>query len=267
MMSDAILFLAPPFTMCLILMGIHCYLGLHVLARGVIFVDLALAQVVALGSTIAFLFGFEHAATMTYFISLVGTIIVASFFTLAHRYQKRFSQEAMIGIFYACSTASIVLIIDKMGHGAEHLKYTLVGQLLWVTWIDVFKVTIIYGLVSIIHYFLRKQLIDSSFGKNSHWKWDFIFYTLFGVVITSSVHVAGVLLVFSFLIVPAVLSSVFCKGLFQRLLFGWGVGLILSALGMSLSYYFDLPAGALIVVVFTLVPILMVLGMKAIKSP
>lgn len=266
-MSDAILFLAAPFTMCLILMGIHCYLGLHVLARGVIFVDLALAQVAALGSIVAFLFGFEHADNITYFISLAGTILAALFLALSNRYRDRLSQEAIIGILYACSAASIVLIVDKMSHGAEHIKYTLVGQLLWVTWTDVLKVTVIYSVVSSIHYVLRKQLIDNSFGKNSHWKWDFIFYALFGVVITSSVQVAGVLLVFSFLIVPAVLSSVFYKGLFQRLLFGWGVGFVLSFLGMSLSYWLDFPAGALIVVVFTLAPILMVLGMKAIKIP
>ena len=265
-MSDTILFLAPPFIMCLILMGIHCYLGLHVLARGVIFVDLALAQIAALGSVIALFFGFEHTNIMTYFISLVGTIISALFLALSNRYRYRVSQEAIIGVLYACSTASVVLVVDKMGRGAEHIKHALVGQLLWVTWTDVLKVAVIYGVVSVIHYVLREQLIDNSFGKNSHWKWDFIFYALFGVVITCSVHVAGVLLVFSFLIVPAVLSSVFCKGLLQRLLFGWGVGFVLSILGISLSYWLDLPLGALIVVVFTLVPILMVLAMKSIKE-
>ncbi len=266
-MNDVILFLAPPFMMCLILIGIHCYLGLHVLARGVIFVDLALAQVAALGSLFAFLFNFEHSDTATYFISLTGTIIAALFLSLANLYRNKFSQEAIIGILYACSTASIILIADKMSHGTEHIKYALVGQLLWVTWSDVLKVTAIYSIVSTIHYILRKPLIDNSFGKNSHWKWDFIFYALFGVVITSSVHVAGVLLVFSFLIVPAVLSSIFYKRLFPRLLLGWGVGFVLSVLGMSLSYWLDLPAGALIVVVFTLVPIFVVLGMKTIKAP
>ncbi len=265
-MNDIILFLAPPFTMCLILMGIHCYLGLHVLARGVVFVDLALAQVAAFGSTIAFLFEFEHSDKMTYFISLTATIIAALFLSLANLYRNRFSQEAIIGILYACSTAAIILTVDKMSHGTEHIKYALVGQLLWVTWSDVLRVAVIYSVVSAIHYILRKQLIESSFGENSHWKWDFIFYALFGVVITSSVHVAGVLLVFSFLIVPAVLSSIFCKRLFHRLLLGWSVGFVLSILGMFLSYWLDLPAGALIVVVFTLIPILVVLSMKTIKA-
>jgi zinc/manganese transport system permease protein len=264
-MSDAILFLAAPFVMCLILVGIHCYLGLHVLARGVIFVDLALAQVAALGSVFALLFGFEHSDKMTYFVSLSGTIIAALFLALANRYRNRLSQEALIGILYACATASVVLLVDKMSHGAEHIKYALVGQLLWVTWSDVLKVVLIYSVVSVVHYIFRKQLLDNSFGKNIYWKWDFLFYALFGVVITSSVHVAGVLLVFSFLIVPAVLSSLFFKGIFQRLLFGWAVGSFLSILGMSLSYLLDLPAGALIVVVFTLFPILLVLGMRLVR--
>ena len=248
--------------MCFILVGIHCYLGLHVLARGVIFVDLALAQVAAFGSVLAFLFGFEHSDEKTYFISLAGTIIASLFLTIANRYRERFSQEALIGILYACASASIILLVDKMSHGAEHIKYALVGQLLWVTWIDVLKVTVIYTIVSVVHVIFRKQLLDNSFGRNFHWKWDFLFYALFGVVITSSVHVAGVLLVFSFLIVPAILSSLFCKGILQRLLFGWAVGFFLSILGMSLSYWLDLPAGALIVIVFTLLPILLVLGIR-----
>ena len=264
-MSDAILFLAAPLIMCLILVGIHCYLGLHVLARGVIFVDLALAQVAAVGSIFALLLGFEHSDKMTYFISLTSTIVAALFLAIANRYRNRLSQEALIGILYACASASVILLVDKMSHGAEHIKYTLVGQLLWVTWNDVLQVVVIYGVVSVIHYIFRKQLIDNSFGKNVHWKWDFLFYALFGVVITSSVHVAGVLLVFSFLIVPAILSSVFCKGIFHRLLFGWGVGFVLSVLGMSLSYWLDLPAGALIVVVFTLLPMGLVLGMRLVR--
>ncbi len=257
-MNEAFLFLAAPLTMCFILVGIHCYLGLHILAREVIFVDLALAQIAALGSVFAFLLGFEHGDIKTYFISLTGTIIVALFLAFSNRYKDKISQEALIGILYAFATAAIVLFVDKMSHGAEHIKYALTGQLLWVTWTDVLKVSIIYGIVSAVHYFFRHNLIKSSFGSKAHWKWDFLFYALFGVVITSSVHVAGVLLVFSFLIVPALLSSLFYKTIFHRLLFGWTIGVLLSILGVFLSYTLDLPAGALIVVIFTSFPILFI---------
>ena len=262
--SEALLFLAPPFAMCLVMVGIHCYLGLHILAREVIFVDLSLAQVAALGSVVAMLFDFDHHDTMTYFISLACTILAALFLALAGSLRKKLSQEALIGILYAFACAFSILLLDKVSHGAEHIKYALVGQLLWVSWPSVLKVTIIYAVVALVHFIFRKQLLENSFGKNHHWKWDFIFYASFGVIITSSVNMAGVLLVFSFLIVPSVLSSLFFKAMAHRLLFGWGVGFLLSVLGMGLSYKLDLPAGTLIVVIFTMIPLLSIplLGLK-----
>lgn len=262
---EAFSFLLAPFIMCLILVGIHCYLGLHVLARGVIFVDLALAQVAALGSVIAFLMGYDHHDKITYFISLGMTIMAALYLALANSSKRKTSQEAIIGILYAFSSAAVILLVDKMSHGTEHIKHALVGQLLWVTWEDVLKVLVIYSLVAIIHYVYRKQLLATSFEKGTHWKWDFLFYALFGVVITSSVQVAGVLLVFSFLIVPALTSSFFYTGILKRLLFGWGLGFVLSMIGMSLSYKLDMPSGALIVLVFTLLPLLLVLFLKRVK--
>lgn len=262
-MSDAILFLAAPFAMCMILVGIHCYLGLHVMARQVIFVDLALAQVAALGSVVALLFNYDHDSEMTYLISLAGTILAALFLALAHSLKRWIPQEAIIGVLYAFASAFVILLVEKLSHGAEHVKHALVGQLLWVTWDDVIKVALIYGVVSGIHFLFRKPLTKSSFSPNSEWKWNFLFYALFGVVITSSVNVAGVLLVFSFLIVPAILSSFLVEGLLQRLFVGWGLGLVLSILGMTLSYWLDLPAGAVIVAVFTLAPILLVIGLRS----
>ena len=194
--------------MCLILAGIHCYLGLHVLARGVIFVDLSLAQVAAFGATLAVLFGFDHHSPATYFISLASTFIAAALFAIARRHERLFSQEAIIGIVYALASASVVLVVDRIAHGAEHIKDLLVGQVLWVTWRDVAKTAAIYGLVSLAHYVFRKPLIAASFNRAdpAHQTrtafWDFVFYALFGVVITSSVSVAGVLQVFAYLIVP-----------------------------------------------------------------
>ncbi len=257
---DAFLFLAAPLSMCLILVGIHCYLGLHVLARGVIFVDLALAQVAALGTTVAFLFGFEHDSTNSYLISLTSTFAAAYFFSLANQFHKKVPPEAIIGIVYAFSSAVVILLIDKMSHGAEHLKYALVGQLLWVSWHDVLKIFLIYLVVALVHFIFRKQFLKSSFSGTGDRHWDFIFYALFGVVITSSVHVSGVLLVFSFLIVPAVVASLFFQTITGRLIFGWSLGFLLSVLGMFLSYHWDMPAGAFIVVVFTALPILLVAG-------
>lgn len=258
--TDVATFLAAPFVMCLVLAGIHCYLGLHVLSRGVIFVDLSLAQVAAFGATLAIYFGFEHHGPATYFISLGSTFVAAALFALARRHEKLFSQEAIIGITYALSSAAVVLVVDRMAHGAEHIKDLLVGQVLWVTWPDVIKTTAIYAGVGLVHYIFRKPLIKASFGSSkgtSPAKWDFLFYALFGVVITSSVSLAGVLQVFSYLIVPSVVSTLFFTSIRARLLFGWAFGFVLSLIGMILSYRWDVPAGAFIVVCFGIVPVIL----------
>ncbi|MBS1961601.1 MAG: metal ABC transporter permease [Bdellovibrionales bacterium] len=264
---DAIRFLAAPFVMCLILAGIHCYLGLHVLARGVIFVDLSLAQVAAFGATLAVLWGFDHHSPATYFVSLGSTFLAAALFALARRHEKLFSQEAIIGIVYAFASAAVVLTVDKIAHGAEHIKDLLVGQVLWVTWHDVVKTALIYGAVSIVHYVFRKPLLAVSFGNHEagNGKWDFLFYALFGVVITSSVSLAGVLQVFAYLIVPAVVGTLFFTTIRARLLFGWALGFALSFLGMLLSYLWDLPAGAFIVVCFAAVPVILLLLSPVLK--
>lgn len=256
---DAVQFLLAPFVMCLLLVIIHCYLGLHVLARGVVFVDLSLAQVASFGATVALLWDPEHESAMGYFVALGATFIAAAIFSLARRFEKKLPQEALIGITYAFASAAVVLVIDKLAHGAEHLKEALVGQILWVTWHDVLKTFIIYSAVGLIHWKFRDKFLRNSFqSEHSHWFWDFLFYALFGVVITSSTSIAGVLLVFSFLIVPAVLSSFFAQTIGKRLLFGWLLGTIISLCGMMISYKLDLPVGAVLVVLLTSLPIISV---------
>jgi zinc/manganese transport system permease protein len=272
MTSEAIAFLAAPFVLSAVLAGIHCYLGLHVLARGVIFVDLSLAQVAAFGATIAVLFGFDHHSFEGYLFALAFTFVAAGVFALARRHEKLFPQEAVIGVTYAMASAAVVLTVDRMAHGSEHLKDMLVGQILWVTWGDVGKTALIYSIVAAIHFAFRKRFIASSFGASSgsgrepsSGLWDFLFYALFGVVITSSVQVAGVLQVFAYLIVPALVSQVVATGIRARLLFGWGLSIALSALGLFLAHRWDLPAGALMVALFTVIPIAMLLFLPVIR--
>lgn len=266
-MPDILLFLAAPTVMCFILAGIHCYLGLHVLARGVIFVDLSLAQVAAFGATVGLLFGFEHGTFQAYLCSLFSTFLAASLFALARKQERFFSQEAIIGIVYAFGSAAVVLMVDRMAHGAEHIKELLIGQILWVTWHDVLKTACIYSAVGIVHYIFRRQLLNASFkgAPSATAFWDFLFYALFGVVITSSVSIVGVLQVFAYLIVPSILSTLFFKTIKSRLLFGWALGIVLSVIGMGLSYVWDLPSGAFIVVCFTAVPICLLLLSPVIK--
>ena len=254
---EVITFFLAPFFMCLILLGIHCYLGLHVLKRGVIFVDLSLAQVAGLGTTVAMLFNIEHHSNQSYLISLVCTLLAAALFSWARKVEDKISQEVLIGIVYALSSALVVLVVHHLSHGAEHIKEILVGRILWVSWDDVIKTASIYTIVGLIHHAFRKQIFAVTNGEEVENKglWDFVFFALFGVVITSSVGIAGILLVFSFLIVPALIGKLFQSSIKGRLVVGWIFGLVICLVGMIISYVFDLPGGAVLVVCFTIVPI------------
>lgn len=261
-MNAALQLLAAPFAMCLVLAGMHCYLGIHVLKRGVIFIDLSLAQVAALGYTLALLWGGVWLTGGGYPLALLLAFAASALFALARRRGSAFSQEAVIGMVYALGSAAVVLVADRMAHGAEEAKELLVGQILFVTWHDVLVTGAIYAAVGLLHWFIRKPLLALSEGEAipHSARWDFLFYALFGVVICSSVKVAGVLQVFTYLIVPSFLGGLFLKSVKARLIFGWVLGFGVSLLGLWLSYAWDLPSGAAIVVLFTLLPVLALLA-------
>ena len=248
-----------PFLACAILTGIHAYLGFHVTEREVIFVDLALAQIAALGSTVGFMFGYGLHSSEGYFISLTFTLIGAGVFAATRLRKPVVPQEAIIGISYAVAAAAAIIILSRAASGGEELKALMVGHLLFVDWSEIMKVFTIYSVVGAIHLIFRKQFLlisqnpERAFAEGLRVRlWDFLFYATFGLVVTSSVEIAGVLLVFSFLIVPAVCGAFVSKRLGTRLVLGWLVGLICSVFGVAISYYFDLPTGATVVCVFGL---------------
>ncbi|MBI4217637.1 MAG: metal ABC transporter permease [Elusimicrobia bacterium] len=258
-MNPVISFLFLPFLACLVLTGIHAYLGLHVVERGVIFVDLSLAQIAALGTTIAFLAGHDLHSQASYFYSLGFTILGAAFFSFTRFEKRKIPQEAFIGIVYAVCAAASILIVDRAPEGAEHIKYILVGNLLAVTPQEVVKMAGLYSLIGFLHWLWRKPLLAISMNPEKAQQdgisvklWDFLFYGTFGVVVTSSVAIAGVLLVFSFLIVPSVTAMLFSNRVGTRLFIGWSMGTMVSLLGMVASYYLDAPTGAAVVVTFGL---------------
>ena len=252
-MTDLLAFLYLPFLAGLILTGIHAYLGVHVVERGVIFVDLSLAQIAALGTTSAYLAGYDLHNPITYFWSLGFTILGAAIFALTrvHR-ETRIPQEAIIGIVYAVSAAAAILAMSKAPEGTEHLKDMLVGNILTVSTGTVIKTAVLYALVGLFHYVFRKKFLAISTGETiPNLKfWDFLFYMSFGFVVTSSVAIAGVLLVFSYLIVPSVAAMLFSQSIGKRLAIGWTMGAVVSALGIMLSFKLDLPTGATIVCTF-----------------
>ena len=246
--------MAPAFFECLILVGIHSYLGLHVLRRKVIFVDLALAQIAALGTTVGFLFGIMPDSMGAYWFSLLFTFIGAAIFSISRIRHEKIPQEAIIGLAYAIAAAVAILVIDKAPHGAEHIKEILTGSILWVKWETIRNAAIIYSLVGIFHYIFRRQFILISENPQKAYEkgmsvrfWDFLFYVSFGIVITHSVGTAGVLLVFVFLVVPAITSMLITDVLWKQLIIGWTMGVFVSAVGLYISYSADLPSGPTVV--------------------
>jgi zinc/manganese transport system permease protein len=253
-MSELLQLMAAPFGACVVLVGIHAYLGMHVIQRKVIFVDLALAQIAALGATFGFLLGISPHGRGAYVFSLGFAIAGAAIFSLTRMRHERVPQEAIIGIVYAGALALAILVADRAPQGAEHIKETLVGSILWVTWPTVLKTAGIYALVGALHIALRKRFLQISFRPEQafaegRWVrlWDFIFYVTFAFVITSSVAIAGVLLVFSFLVIPAVIATLFAARISVRLAVGWTVGIAACLIGLVASYRFDMPSGPTVV--------------------
>ncbi len=260
-------FLAAPFAASLILTGIHAYLGVHVVERGVIFVDLSLAQIAALGGTIALLLpltGGDPHHPAVYWISLAFTFIGAAVFSLVRVRHAKIPLEAIIGISYAVASAAAILAMSKATSESEHLKDMLVGNILAVSWPEVFKTAALYGAIGLFHFLFRKRFLAISMNHAraemqgfSVRLWDFLFYGSFGFVVTSSVSIAGVLLVFCYLIVPSVAAMLYADRIGPRLAIGWTMGTVVSAVGVYLSLALDLPTGATIVCTFGLVLILM----------
>ena len=262
-------FLAAPFAASLILTGIHAYLGVHVVERGVIFVDLSLAQIAALGGAVALLLPFTSAdphGPGVYWISLGFTFIGAAVFSTIRSRRARIPQEAIIGICYAVASAAAILAMSKATSESEHLKDMLVGNILAVSWPEVGRTALLYGAIGAFHYVFRgKFLLISMDPRRAEAQgisirfWDFLFYASFGFVVTSSVAIAGVLLVFCYLIVPSVAAILYAENIGTRLAIGWTMGTVVSALGVYLSLRLDLPTGAAMVCTFGLVLALMAL--------
>jgi zinc/manganese transport system permease protein len=253
-------FLIGPFIACLILTGIHAYLGIHVIERKVIFVDLSLAQIAALGTALGFIFGFEYGGTQSYFVSLAFTFLGATIFALTRMRNERVPQEAIIGIVYAVSAAAFILIMDRAPEGAEQIKGMLIGNILFVSWSTIIKTAALYSLIGLFHFLLREKFMTISLHPEQAYQqglwvrfWDFLFYASFGFVVTSSVLIAGVLLVFSYLVVPSVCAVLFSDNFRTRLIIGWGLGFLASLLGIIASVLLDAPTGAAIVCTFGII--------------
>jgi len=316
--------LAAPFAACIVIASLHCYMGLHVVKRGVIFVDLSLAQMAALGAATALLLGpvldihpnghhidipyghetsilnesqlseelFEenihheqehheihmhetdgrnHGAGITdwikgkftYILSLCFAFLGALIFSLGRFRDERVPHEAIIGIVFVVSSALALLILSKAPHGHEKMEAMLVGSILFVSWRDVLNMLLLYAPLGVLHFFVRHIFMrisenvheEESAGTNVR-AWDLLFYASFALMVTQSVAIAGVLVVFSYLIIPAVCAIMFVKNFFHCLIMAWVVAFGASLLGLGFSAWKDMPTGPSLVAAFGSVLIL-----------
>ena len=248
-----------PFLACLLIAGIHVYLGLHVISRKVIFVDLALAQIAALGAIYGVLLGYEPQADVWAVkgFSLLFAFLGAGVFSLTRMRHERVPHEAVIGITYAVALAATILASINLPHGADEIRSLLAGSILWVRGDTVLYLGVLYVAIGIFHYRFRDRFLKISLDRDAaeeegislRW-WDFLFYFSFALVVTNSVAIGGVLLVFSYLVIPAVVAVLFARGVATRLVIGWIVGTLVSIAGVVLSYTNDIPSGPTIVVCF-----------------
>jgi zinc/manganese transport system permease protein len=254
-MSEMLTVMTWPIMACLLLPGMLVYMGLHIVRREIIFVDLALAQVAALGTCVAILMHYEPNSSQAYAMSLGFTFVGAIIFTLTrNRGHHHVPQEALIGIVYVVAAAAGILLLSNSPEGNEELRRTMIGDVLLVMPRQVWRTFALFLAVGAVHFIFRKKFFALSFeperaeaeGIAVRW-WDFVFYALFGIVVTSFVQIGGVLLVFSYLIVPAVCANFLASKLRSLLAIGWITATVASLIGLGSSYKFDLPTGAAIV--------------------
>jgi zinc/manganese transport system permease protein len=264
--------MAAPITICLVLVGIHVYFGLHVIRRGIIFVDIALAQFSALGAALGLAAGIALGTVYSKAIGVTTAVVAAWLISLTRKRRDHVPQEAFIGIAYAVASAATILMLVGVPHGGEEIKALLVGSILWVSWTDVAQCAVLYALIGLFHYRYRKAFMAitdnperaKAAGIKVGW-WDFLFFASLGATVTQSVQVAGVLLVFTLLVVPAVMAVLARPeaGAAGRLALGWAIGAVIASGGAALSYLLDLPTGATIVCAFGICLVVQLLFRRA----
>ncbi len=257
--------MAAPVAVSVVLVAMHSHLGYHVVKRGVIFVDIALAQVAAFGVAVSLLLGGEPGTRATWLVALASTFLGALLISRTRTRDQRAPQEAYIGIIYVVFSAAMILVLTQVPHGGESIRHLLVGQILWVTWPQVLETAVLYGALGLLLYRWRRPLLRISTDPDGAWRdglnlrrWDFLFYMVLGTVVTSSVQIAGVLLVFTLLVVPTVMGVRLFDRTRDHFAYALVVGVLAVILGAALSYGLDLPTGAAVVCVFGLLLVLQI---------
>jgi zinc/manganese transport system permease protein len=290
-MLTALEFMLAPFVVCLLLIGINVYFGIHVIKREIIFIDIALAQIAAFGGAIALIVhewihpeeihdhAHDDSSLFTYIFSIAFTTFAALLFTLLKSKKIKIPLEALIGIAYAVATTGAVIILDKGAGGDVHIHEMLAGAILWVTWDQILKLAVVILLVGGFHYIFRDKFLKLTDSYSSEEKtlknlrlWDFLFYFTFGIVVVQSVSVGGILTVFAFLIIPASISALFAESWLARISIGLGLGTLVTVCGLYLSWTMDIPSSPTVILflgVFLIIALILKslgIGSKALEK-
>ena len=257
-MAEFFTFMSAPAAGCIILSIIFTYFGCHVLKREIVFVDLSMAQLAALGATVAFIMEIELGTPESLAISILFVLVGGAFFTWTRSFSHRVPQEAVIGIVYIVAASAALLLSSFSVHGDEHLKTMLSGSILWTSWKDVIRQLAVSLIVAVLLVIYHKKIEEQSLsyrslrttGISSFWKWDFLFYVLLGMVIVFFIKTAGIFTIFTFLIIPATCAALFVDQLFKQFVAGSILAIAVSLIGLTLSFYLDLPTGATLVCSF-----------------
>lgn len=240
---EALSFLIWPFLACLLLVLIHAYFGIHILERGIIFVDLALAQFIGVGIAISFVVGEEYGVLLSLVFAFLGSVILA----LSKKAAAYVNIEAFIGVLYIFSFSAALLVLDQSPHGVEEFKTIMNGNIIWVTPREILSTFLVYGVVGALHFFLRQRFHALSFEGKGSFLFELLFFASFAVVLVKSVQMAGILQVFSFLVVPALIGRLLSRKPLRVLMVGWLTGAVVSMVGIFLSFRLDVPTAPVIV--------------------
>jgi zinc/manganese transport system permease protein len=245
-MSEAFHFFAVQITLLSTVLVLHTYLGLHVIRRTLIFSDLVLDQLAALGALVGIGLAIRYGSPGSYLMSLVAVILGAMLLAVLKPRDPRIPREAIIGVLYAMALVASLLLGDKLSGGEAYVTKTLAGSMLWVSWPIVGVTAAVYLVLLVFHYVYRREFIGLAEGDGTPRRerlWDFLFFTTQGIITVLIVPVAGVLLAYALLRIPAAIAAMFTRRWGVGVLVGWGLGLVACLIGLSLSYSRDLPYG------------------------
>jgi len=242
---EALSILLYPFLACVLLIAAHAYFGVHILQRGIIFVDLSLAQFIGLGIAISFFLGDDEWTRVVF--SLGFAALGAAILSFSRQISRHVNIEAFIGVLYIFSLSASMLVLDRTPHGMEEFKAIMNGSILWVTPGELLSTFAVYSAIGLFHFVFRKRFFGLSFEGKGGMLWEFLFFLSFAFVLVKSVQMAGILQVFSFLVIPVLIGKLFTGDLKKALVWGWITGAASSVFGLGLSYLYDLPTAPVIV--------------------